>query len=164
MRARLVRCGVGGAHQVVNPLDAVPLACTRRGRFRIFPHTNGSTKLAVPTCTAVAPASMNSSTSRASMIPPMPMMGIDTAWRHSYTMRTAIGRMAGPLSPPMPFDRIGLRVSTSMAIARNVLTSEMASAPASSAARAKLGRAVTFGVSFGISGRCVAFRTALTTP
>src|SRR6476619_6317479 len=51
-------------------------------------------------------------------------------------MRTAIGRMAGPLKPPMPFDSSGRRVSTSMAIARNVFTSDTASAPASSAARA----------------------------
>ncbi len=63
----------------------------------------------------------------------------------------------------MPFERIGLRVSTSMAIARNVLTSEMASAPASSAARAKVAGLVTFGVSFGMTGSDVALRTALTT-
>ncbi len=39
-----------------------------------------------------------------------------------------------------------------MAIARNVLTSETASAPASSAARANDATSVTFGVSFGITG------------
>ncbi len=44
---------------------------------------NGSTKLAVPTWTAVAPAIMNSSTSSAVAIPPMPMIGSFTACRHS---------------------------------------------------------------------------------
>ena len=68
---------------------------------------NGSTKLAVPTCTALAPASMNSSTSRASMMPPMPMIGIFTSCRHSHTIRTAIGRIAGPLSPPTTFESFG---------------------------------------------------------
>ena len=45
-----------------------------------------------------------------------------------------------------------MRVSTSIAIARKVLTSEIASAPASSAARANDATSVTFGVSFGITG------------
>ena len=49
-------------------------------------------------------------------------------------MRTAIGRIAGPLRPPTTFEIFGRRVSTSIAIARNVLTSDTASAPASSAA------------------------------
>ena len=68
-------------------------------------------------------------------------------------MRTAIGRIAGPLSPPTMFDSFGRRVSTSMAMARNVLTSETASAPASSAALANDATSVTFGVSFGMTGR-----------
>ena len=50
-----------------------------------------------------------------------------------------------------------------MAIARNVLTSETASAPASSAARANEATSVTFGVSLGISGRVVTLRTAAVT-
>ena len=49
----------------------------------------------------------------------------------------------------MPLESFGRRVSTSMAIARNVLTSDTASAPASSAARANDATSVTFGVSFG---------------
>ena len=57
----------------------------------------------------------------------------------------------------------GRRVSTSIAIARKVFTRDTASAPASSAARANEATSVTFGVSFGITGRCVAFLTALTT-
>ena len=67
-------------------------------------------------------------------------------------MRTAIGRIAGPLRPPTTFEIFGRRVSTSMTIARNVLTSDTASAPASSAARANDATSVTFGVSFGITG------------
>ena len=61
------------------------------------------------------------------------------------------------------FDRRGRRVSTSIAIARNVFTSEIASAPASSAARANDATSVTFGVSFGMTGSRVTLRTALTT-
>ena len=93
----------------------------------------------------------------------MPMIGIRTACRHSYTMRTAMGRIAGPLSPPTMFDRRGRRVSTSMAIARNVFTSDTASAPASSAALAIELMSVTFGVSFGMTGSVVTARTARTT-
>ena len=78
-------------------------------------------------------------------------------------MRTAIGRIAGPLRPPTTFESFGRRVSTSMTIARNVLTSETASAPASSAARANDATSVTFGVSFGMTGSRVTLRTALTT-
>ena len=63
----------------------------------------------------------------------------------------------------MPLVSLGRRVSTSMAIARNVLTSDTASAPASSAARANDATSVTFGVSLGISGSRVALRTAATT-
>ena len=74
-----------------------------------------------------------------------------------------MGRMAGPLRPPTTFEIFGWRVSMSMTIARNVLTSDTASAPPSSAARANEGTSVTFGVSFGITGRRVTLRTALTT-
>ena len=48
-------------------------------------------------------------------------------------------------------------------MARNVFTSDTASAPASSAARANDATSVTFGVSLGITGRRVTLRTALTT-
>ena len=61
------------------------------------------------------------------------------------------------------FESFGRRVSTSIAIARNVLTSEIASAPASSAARANDATSVTFGVSFGITGSRRHLRIALTT-
>ena len=78
-------------------------------------------------------------------------------------MRTAIGRMAGPLNPPTTLDSRGRRVSTSMAMARNVLTRDAASAPASRAAAAKAATFATFGVSFGMRGRRVTRRTAATT-
>ena len=78
-------------------------------------------------------------------------------------MRTAIGRIAGPLRPPTMFDSFGRRVSISIAIARKVLTSDTASAPASSDALANEATSVTFGVSFGITGSDVTFFTALTT-
>ena len=46
-------------------------------------------------------------------------------------MLNAIGLMAGPESPAVTLAMRGLRVSGSMAMARNVLMSEIASAPAS---------------------------------
>ena len=158
-----MRAGVEGADQIRDARDLVAAHVVLAGRRASFGQMKGSTKLAVPTCTAVAPAMMNSSASRASAMPPMPTIGIFTAWRHSCTMRTAIGRIAGPLRPPTPFEIFGRRVSTSITIARKVLTSDTASAPASSAARANEATSVTFGVSFGMSGSRVTLRTALTT-
>ena len=61
------------------------------------------------------------------------------------------------------FEIFGRRDSTSMTIARKVFTSETASAPASSDARANEATSVTFGVSFGMIGSRVTLRTALTT-
>jgi hypothetical protein len=90
-------------------------------------------------------------------------MGIPTACRAWWTSRTAIGRMAGPERPPTTFASRGRRVSTSMAIAGMVLMSEMAEAPAASTARATTPISVTFGVSFGITGRRVLARTASVT-
>ena len=78
-------------------------------------------------------------------------------------MRRAIGLMAGPDSPAVTLEMRGLRVSASIAMATKVLTSEMASAPASSAARATSGMLVTLGESFTMSGRVAIFFTALTT-
>jgi hypothetical protein len=63
----------------------------------------------------------------------------------------------------MPFEIFGWRLSTSIASARKVLTSDTASAPASSAARANDAGSVTFGVSLGMSGSVVTLRTAATT-
>src|SRR6266849_640117 len=76
----------------------------------IFSVARGSQKLAVPTWTAVAPASMNSITSAAVEMPPIPMTGICTDFEASYTIRTAIGLMAGPESPAVTLAIRGLRV------------------------------------------------------
>ena len=94
---------VKGADDVSDAFELVSehvLSDTRRS----FGQMNGSTKFAVPIWTAEAPAIMNSRASRASAMPPIPMIGIFTACRHSYTIRTAIGRIAGPLNPPRIFE------------------------------------------------------------
>src|ERR1700679_2912170 len=101
---------------------------------------------------------MNSTASSGVMIPPMPMTGTFTARALSYTMRTAMGLMAGPESPPVVFVRRGLRVSISIDSARKVLTSDMASAPELAATRAIWAMDVTFGESLTMSGRLVAER------
>ena len=93
----------------------------------------------------------------------MPMTGIFTACAASYTMRSAIGLIAGPESPAVTFEILGLRVSVSMAIATNVFTRETASSPASWATCAICAILVTFGESFTIRGRCVARLAVLTT-
>ena len=46
-------------------------------------------------------------------MPPIPHTGIFTAWDACQTMRSAIGRIAGPESPPRPFASTGRRRSTS---------------------------------------------------
>jgi len=96
-------------------------------------------------------------------ISPLPITGILTALHVSQTMRKAMGLMAGPDSPAVTLEIRGLRVSASIAMATNVFTSEMASAPASSATRAICGMLVTLGDSFTITGRVAIFFTALTT-
>ena len=100
--------------------------------------TRGSTKSAVPRPTAVAPARMNSAASGHAMVPPSPMIGTPApraTWRcTSWTMRTAIGWMPGPLSPPRPRESRGLRVRTSMLMAVKVFTRVSPSAPPSTAA------------------------------
>ena len=73
---------VDGAGEFCQPRDAVPLHVGAEPSSS-FLQMNGSTKFAVPTCTALAPAIMNSSTSSAVAIPPMPMIGSFTARRHS---------------------------------------------------------------------------------
>jgi len=78
-------------------------------------------------------------------------------------MRTAIGLIAGPLSPPKPAAIFGLRESTSIASACSVFISETASLPASWAERAIWTISVTFGESFVMSVLPVAFLTCLTT-
>ena len=120
----------------------------------------GVTKLAVPTCTAVAPASKNSTTSVALMMPPMPISGTFTARATCHTMRKATGLMAGPDNPPVTLASTGRRVFTSIAIPTNVLMSESASAPASTQALAMATTSVTLGESLTIRGLLVAARQA----
>src|SRR6266540_3987889 len=153
---------VDRAHQIAHARDGVTLHVGGDALEQLRPDERVD-EIGGANLHGVCPAIMNSSTSRASAMPPMPMIGICTACRHSYTMRTAIGRMAGPLRPPTMFEIFGRRVSTSITIARNVFTSDTASAPASSAARANEATSVTFGVSFGMTGSRVTFRTALVT-
>src|SRR5580692_1931742 len=74
-----------------------------------------------------------------------------------------MGLIAGQDRPPMILPRQGLKVSRSMAIARMVLATTSASAPASSAARATSGRSPVFGVNFTQSGNDVAARRWRTT-
>ncbi len=60
--------------------------------------------------------------------------------------------MAGPERPPKVPRKIGRRVSISMAMPRRVFISEMASAPASSTARAMAAMSVTLGDNLTMSG------------
>src|SRR5579864_8539135 len=77
-------------------------------------------------------------------------------------MRTAIGLIAGPDSPPVMLLSRGFRVSTSIDIARKVLTRLRASAPAFAATWAIWAIEVTLGESLTISGRLVDDRARLT--
>ena len=70
--------------------------------------------------------------------------------------------MAGPLSPPSMFDSFGFLVSTSTAVARNVLTSDSPSDPPSWALAAISSISVTFGESLVIIGRELCFLDRLT--
>ena len=96
-------------------------------------------------------------------MPPMPTTGILTACAASYTMRTAIGLIAGPESPAVTFEIRGLRVSVSIAIAMKVLTRDTTLAPASCETLAICAMLVTLGESFTINGRWVARLAVLTT-
>ena len=62
----------------------------------------GLRKVAVPTCTAVAPASRNSTASVPLLMPPQPITGTSTAEDTCHTMRSATGLIAGPDSPANP--------------------------------------------------------------
>src|SRR5581483_155104 len=69
-----------------------------------------------------------------------------------------MGLMAGPERPPVILLRRGLRVSTSMDMARKVLTRLTASAPASAATLAICAMEVTLGESLTMRGRFVEAR------
>ncbi len=62
-------------------------------------------------------------------MPPRPITGIFTACAASYTIRSAIGLIAGPERPPNLLPSRGFRVCASIARATKVLTREIASAP-----------------------------------
>ena len=53
-----------------------------------------------PDLDATAPTARKSSTSASSVTPPIATTGMRTAWAASYTIRSATGLTAGPLSPP----------------------------------------------------------------
>ena len=119
----------------------------------------GSRKLSVPTATSVAPARSNASASRPLWTPPIPTTGIVTRSATSATWASAIGRTAGPDTPPVPPPSHGSPLSGASAIPLRVLISETASAPASCAARATAPGSVALGVSLTISGLPVSGRT-----
>src|ERR1017187_4980362 len=96
-------------------------------------------------------------------MPPMPMIGIFTAFAASQTSLTAIGLMAGPVRPPVMFASFGLRVWMSIAIAGKLFVTASASLPESSAAFANGAMLGTFGLILVMSGSVVAFRQAATT-
>ncbi len=101
--------------------------------------------------------------SRAHTMPPPPRIGRSMACATWYTMRRAMGFMAGPDSPPNTLPSAGRRASMSIAIPSRVFIMDMASAPASSAAFAMATMSVTLGESFGMTGSEVACLTARTT-
>ena len=66
--------------------------------------------------------------SRADETPPIPMIGIETASYTCQTIRTASGKTAGPLRPPVTLRSTGLRVFGSMRMASSVLAAFSCSA------------------------------------
>ena len=100
------------------------------------PAAPGSVNVAVPTATAVAPASISSIASFASYTPPIARIGRFEQRCASYTAFTATGCTHRPESPPVRLPSTGRRVSTSITIAGIVLMSASASAPFSAHAAA----------------------------
>ena len=92
----------------------------------------------------------------------MPITGTLTAREACHTMRSATGFTAGPESPPTTFASTGRRVYTSTAMPVSVLISDIASAPASSAARAHSAMSATLGESLTISGFLASALVSLT--
>src|SRR6266480_2012521 len=82
-------------------------------------------RIAVPICTAHAPAMMYSKASRPDPTQPTPITGMCTFSQMSYTARTPIDRIAGPLRPPYLFARAGIFSSAVIAIAFSVLIATM---------------------------------------
>jgi hypothetical protein len=91
--------------------------------------------------------------SRPVRTPPQPMMGTSgSASLTAHTQRTAIGRIAGPDSPPESPARAGRNVTGSIAIPGSVLIMERPSAPAATQARATETMSVTSGDSLAKTG------------
>ena len=119
---------------------------------------DGSLNVAVPTCTAEAPAATSSSASRPVRTPPTPMSGAvgrrpsRIAAVTCHSARTATGRIAGPESPPVTPASWGRSRSVSTTMPSRVLIIVSPSAPAASAAAAIVTMSVTSGVSFAKIG------------
>ena len=97
------------------------------------------------------------------MMPPAPTTGMPTAPASWYVSRTAIGRTAGPESPPVTLASAGRRRSRSITIPGIVFITVRASAPAASAARPMAATSATSGLSLATTGKVVTARTARTT-
>ena len=102
-------------------------------------------------------------TSDADDTPPIPMIGMETAFFTCHIIRTATGNTAGPEKPPVLFASTGLRRLISIRIPSRVLMSASPSAPASSAAFAIDTISVTFGDSLIYTGLFVTSFTAFVT-
>ena len=106
---------------------------------------------------------MNSSASRPVRMPPKPTTGMLTAPTACQTIRSAMGRTAGPESPAKTLLNTGRRFSRSTAQAWKVLHRLMPSAPAASTALHISGMLSACGLSLTTSGTVQTLRTALTT-
>ena len=114
----------------------------------------GSAKVAVPTCTAAAPAIISSTASAPEATPPTPTMGMSgRAEATSWTARTATGCRAAPLTPPPEPPSTDRRVSMSMTRPGRVLVSTTASAPPAAAAAATSAMPGPVGLSLAQRGR-----------
>ena len=89
------------------------------------------------------------------------MIGSFIAFATWYTIRTAIGWIAGPDTPAVLFATANVLLFTSIFIPVSVLISDTASAPPASAALAISVISVTLGLSFMMIGCFAAALTAL---
>ena len=91
------------------------------------------------------------------------MTGTEIAWETRQVASTPTGRIAGPLTPPVPNPSAGRRRSTSTTRPGTVFTTVTPSAPASTAMRAASAMFDSVGESFTNSGRRVSARAPATT-
>ena len=123
----------------------------------------GSANVAVPTCTALAPASINSAASQPLATPPAPMIdrsGIAACT--SYTVRTATAWIGRPLYPPPPAPSTGRPLPGSSTMPNSVFYSVTASTPASATAAATSTTRSVLGLSLAHRGRRQAAVAAIT--